>query len=305
MDSAGDAMPETEAPLDALAPTAALARLLQGQRAALAAVEGAVPDLADAATRMAASLRGGARVVYAGAGSSGLMAMADALELPGTFGIPAERVGICMAGGLPGSSDMPGDTEDDTGEGAAAAAAVQPGDTAIVLSASGTTPYALSFAKRARSRGATVVGVANVPGSALLALADVTVCLPTAPEPLAGSTRMGAGTAQKAALNMISTLVGVLLGHVHDGQMVNLRADNAKLRARARGMVADIAQVPEDTANTLLRAAGGEVKTAILLAAGARDAAGARRRLDRAGGNLKPALAGLAGTSTPDNQQGD
>lgn len=294
MDSPRTEALQPDTPLDALAPDAVLVRLLDGQSAALAVIEDARPALAQAADRVARSLRGGHRLVYAGAGSSGLMAMADALELPGTFGIPEAQVGICMAGGLPGCAAMPGDTEDDAAQGTRDAADLHPGDTAIVVSASGTTPYACAFARAAACAGATVIGMANVPGSTLLALANLPVCLPTPPEALAGSTRMGAGTAQKAALNMISTLAGTLLGHVHAGQMVNLRADNAKLRARARRMVAQIAAVREDRAARALDAAGGAVKPAILLAAGATDLAAAEAMLAHADGRLGPALGRLA-----------
>lgn len=293
MDSPRTEALQTDTPLDALTPDAALRRLLDGQSAALVAIDGARAALSAAASAVARSLHDGHRLVYAGAGSSGLMAMADALELPGTFGISEAQVGIFMAGGLPGRATMPGDTEDDDTQGSRDASGLGPGDTAIVVSASGTTPYACAFARAAADAGATVIGIANVPGSALLDLAHLPVCLPTPPEPLAGSTRMGAGTAQKAALNMISTLAGVLLGHVHAGQMVNLRADNAKLRARARRMVAQIASVPEDRAASALNAAGGAVKPAILLAAGAPDLATAERLLARTDGRLGPALDSL------------
>jgi N-acetylmuramic acid 6-phosphate etherase len=290
MDSPRTEALQPDTPLDALAPDAAVRRLLDGQSAALAAMDTARPALVQAARQVAASLRDGHRLVYAGAGSSGLMAMADALELPGTFGIPETQIGICMAGGLPGQAAMPGHTEDDGAQGASDATGLRPGDTAIVVSASGTTPYACAFARTARDAGVKVIGVANVPSSTLLSLSDLPICLATPPEPLAGSTRMGAGTAQKAALNTISTLAGVLLGHVHGGQMVNLRADNAKLRDRARRMVARIAAVTDDRAAAALDRAGGAVKPAVLLAAGAPDVAAAEAMLARAGGRLGPAL---------------
>jgi N-acetylmuramic acid 6-phosphate etherase len=279
--------------LDTLSPQAALDLLLSGQMDALSAVSEARPALACGAARMAESLRSGGHIAYAGAGSSGLMAMADALELPGTFGIPVERIILCMAGGMPSDAHMPGDTEDDPDAARAAGAALCAKDTAIVVSASGTTPFALAFATAARASGASVIALANVPGAALFAQADIAVCLPTPPEVLAGSTRMGAGTAQKAALNMMSTLAGVLLGHVHAGQMVNLRADNAKLRARALGMVARIAHVAHDPARAALEQSGWDVKLAILLAAGAPDPDTARKLLDQAQGRLEPALTHL------------
>ncbi|PWR00975.1 N-acetylmuramic acid 6-phosphate etherase [Meridianimarinicoccus roseus] len=284
--------PDSEA-LDALPPTAALDLLLGRQQAALAAVRGALPALQDGAALMARSLRSGGKVVYAGAGSSGLMAMADAMELPGTFGIQVAQIGICMAGGLPRDAHMPGGTEDETEDAAREAALLGPHDTAIVVTASGSTPFALAFARTARMHGATVIGLAGPPDAVLFAHADVAVCLRTPPEPLAGSTRMGAGTAQKAALNMMSTLAGVALGHVHDGQMVNLRADNIKLRDRARAMVARIGGVGEERAAALLDATGGEVKPAIALASGAPDPGTARRIIADAQGHLRAALAEL------------
>jgi N-acetylmuramic acid 6-phosphate etherase len=264
--------------------------LLDGQLAALQAVRGALPALAEGSAAMARALASGGSLHYAAAGSSGLMAAADAMELAGTFGIDPARVFIHMAGGLPQDATMPGGTEDDAGAGAAAAARVAPGDTVLVVAASGSTPFALGFAEAARARGATTVCIANNAGASLFAHADVAVCLPTPPEVIAGSTRMGAGTAQKAALNILSTLMGVALGHVHDGMMVNVRADNAKLRARAAGIVARIAGVADGDAAAALDAAGGEVKPAVLIALGMERPA-ALRVLAETGGNLRAALA--------------
>src|SRR5262249_34238358 len=106
------------------------------------------------------------------------------------------------------------------------------------------------------------------PDSPLLAGADAPIFLDSGEEALRGSTRLAAGTAQKAALGMLSPLMGFELGHIHQGLMVNLKADNAKLRERARGIVATIAGVSESRAEAALREAGGEVKLAILIACG-------------------------------------
>ncbi|TIM60313.1 MAG: N-acetylmuramic acid 6-phosphate etherase, partial [Mesorhizobium sp.] len=111
--------------------------------------------------------------------------------------------------------------------------------------------------------------IANNKDAPLLRLADIAILLETPPELIAGSTRMGAGTAQKIALNMLSTLAAIHLGHVHDGYMVNLMADNIKLRDRAARIVAAISGRDRDDAARLLENSGGNVKTAILLAAGA------------------------------------
>jgi N-acetylmuramic acid 6-phosphate etherase len=269
------------------------ATLLAGQLDALRAVSSATVDIARGGQLMAEVVRAGGQLVYAAAGSSGLMAMADACELAGTFGLPPERTRILMAGGIPKDAAMPGDTEDDTQEAEAAASVIGKGDAVILLSASGRTPYALTIAALARDRGAHVIGLANNPETPLLALANVAICLPTPPEVISGSTRMGAGTAQKAALNMMSTIMGVALGHVHDGMMVNLRADNDKLRDRATRMVADITSVPQPEAQTALATANGRVKPAVLLAMGAPNLTLAEDLLTKADGRLRAAMAAL------------
>lgn len=265
--------------------------LLSAQQAALQALGPALPALAAVAEAGAQVLGRGGKLGYAGAGSSGLMALADALELPGTFGIPPDRVPVLFAGGTAALLHMTGSVEDDPALALADldASGLGAGDMVLVLSASGTTPYALVVADAAKARGITVAGFANVPGSALLARADIAVLLDTGPEVVSGSTRMGAGTAQKAALNMMSTLIGIKLGHVHDGYMVNVVADNAKLIDRAARIVADIAQVPRSLAEAALTATGGAVKPAVLVARGLGPAE-AMDRLKKAGGHLAQAL---------------
>jgi N-acetylmuramic acid 6-phosphate etherase len=268
----------------------ALAALLDGQLAAVSAVRPAIPDLARAARAMEEAIRGGGRLVYAGAGSSALMAVADGLELPGTFGIAPEQVVLCMAGGFPVDGLLPADVEDDAdlARRDAAAAGVGEGDVVIAVTASGATPYTVAFAEAARAAGARTICMASNPDAPIFAQASIAICLATPPELVAGSTRLGAGTAQKVALNLVSTLMGLRLGHVHAGMMVNLRAENAKLRARATAIVSCIAGVTEAQAAQHLEASGGEVKLAILRAAGAGD--DAVDLLERHGGRLGPAL---------------
>jgi len=142
-------------------------------------------------------------------------------------------------------------------------------DAVIAVSASGSTPFTVAAAAEARRRGAFVIAIAHRPGSPLLSGADAPIFLASGEEALRGSTRLAAGTAQKAALGMLSSLMGFELGHVHQCLMVNLKADNAKLRDRALGIVAMIAGVSEAKAEVALREAGGEVKPAILIARGA------------------------------------
>lgn len=277
--------------LDMLEPTAVLRLLVEGQQAAARTVTEAIPAIADAAELAAGALRNGGRLIYVGAGSSGLMAMADALELPGTYGIARDRIVVLMAGGVGSLADLAGAPEDDLVLAEKDASAITAIDCVICVSASGSTPYALAIAKTSKARGAPVIGIANNDGAPLLELADVAVLLATPPEVVAGSTRMGAGTAQKIAFNMLSTLTAIKLGHVHDGHMVDVRADNEKLRIRATRIVSEIAGIDMDAAGERIQNADGSVKIAVLLAAGARDAETAQAALARSGQILRQALA--------------
>ncbi|ASY64924.1 N-acetylmuramic acid 6-phosphate etherase [Sinorhizobium sojae CCBAU 05684] len=279
--------------LDLMHPARTLRLLAAGQQAAAKSVDGALEPITAAAVLAADTLSTGGRLAYAGAGSSGLMAMADALELPGTYGIPQEQIVILLAGGTASLGDLAGGYEDDTelARGDVRAAGITAGDCLISVSASGSTPYALAAADEARKRGAKVVAVANNSGAPLFEAADVSILLQTPPEVVSGSTRMGAGTAQKIALNMFSTLVGIRLGHVLNGHMVNLRADNIKLRGRAVRIVSDVTGVTADVAERLVDAASGSVKLAILLASGAKDMGQAEAALAKADQNLREAIA--------------
>ena len=280
---------------DTLPPQEALTILAIAQAEAAKAAQVAVPEIAIAAKLAAACLAGGGRLIYAAAGSSGLMALADALELPGTYGIARDRIKVLLAGGMAGLVAMEGGPEDDTDAARADIAAIEvgPGDCVIALTASGATPYPIAIVDVARAAGASTIGICNNRGATLFEHVDVAICLPTPPEVIAGSTRMGAGTAQKIALNMLSTMMAIHLGHVHDGFMVSLIADNMKLRGRAKGIVMAISGVDEAAAASALDAAKGSVKTAIVLAAGASDVAGAEQLLAANDGRLRPVLAAL------------
>lgn len=274
---------------------AAAAVLFSGQIAAATAVEIALPQIAKASTLLAQSNKEGGNLVYCAAGSSGLMALADGLELPGTYGISNDRIKILLAGGDAALKELRGGPEDDEDLAAQdlSDANLSNKDAIIVLSASGTTPYAVKALSIAKSIGAKSIAIANNADTPLLKLADVAVFLPTPPEVIAGSTRMGAGSAQKIALNIMSTLMAIELGHVHDGHMVNLIADNEKLIQRARSMVVDISGCDEAVAEMALKESSGAVKPAILMAIGAKDKETAENILESNGQKLRPSLSML------------
>lgn len=278
--------------LDLSATDDIVSNILATQQAALQGLRPALPALSRAIEALAGVLRAGGRMAYAGAGSSGLIAQLDALELPGTFGIEPDRVPVILAGGPDGLASIPSGVEDDTqaGEAAVDALALGPGDGLIAVAASGSTPFTVAALARARRRGAVTVGLACAAWSPLLAACDHPILIATPPEVIAGSTRMGAGTAQKCALNILSTGVAVRLGHAYRGLMVNMRPDNAKLRARAAGIVAQAAGVDAARAERALVEAGWSIKTSIVACLASVDAGAARARLEAGGGDIRAAL---------------
>lgn len=277
--------------IHAAASSDVLGRLLDAQIAAVTTIQSALFALEAAAEACADALKNGGKMGYAGAGSSGLMAAADCLELWGTFGIPVDQTPILFAGGSAGLLHMTGAVEDDPAQAIKdlARGNFSGDDVVICVSASGGTPYTLAVAKGAKANGARVIGIANAARSPLLELADFPVFLDTGPELIAGSTRLGAASAQKVALNMMSVLVGIRLGHVYDGYMVNVVADNTKLTDRAARIVAAISGQDFATAVDALRASGGAVKPAILIALGAKPAQ-ALTRIKASDGYLSAAL---------------
>jgi N-acetylmuramic acid 6-phosphate etherase len=273
-----------------------LAAFTGGQERAIAAVKAAIPQISRAANAVAECLAGGGRLFYAGAGTSIRIGVQDGSELPATFGMPEDKIVYLIAGGRAAMFETLADAEDDTVEGKRAASACKAGDALIAIAASGSTPYTIAVAKRARELGAKVVAVVNNPNSPLAAAADVEILLDSGPEVITGSTRMGAGTAQKAALNFLSTLVHIKLGAIHDGMMVNVQAGNLKLRARAGGIVSRIAGVSEKEAAAALELTRGEVKPAVLISVGAGSPAAAQQLLLESKGNLRLALSRLTAT---------
>jgi N-acetylmuramic acid 6-phosphate etherase len=238
--------------------------LVDANRRAIEAVAAARPPLVEAAEAIADRVADGGRLIYAGAGTSGRLALQDAAELPPTFGF--DRTVVLLAGGeLAGAKAREG-AEDDV-EAAArevAAAEVGPRDSIIAIAASGRTPYTVAALERAGERGALTVGIANNPATPLLAAARFPVCLDTGPEVLAGSTRLAAGTAQKVALNTLSTAVLVKLGGAYRNLMVGMAQSNDKLRRRAVAIVDQATGAGEERSRAALQGAGGSVRVAIV-----------------------------------------
>jgi N-acetylmuramic acid 6-phosphate etherase len=272
---------------------ALLGALIDDQLRAVQGVAAAAEKLSAAADAVAAALRAGGRLIYLGAGASGALAFQDGAELPGTFGLDPARLGfVSPAGAAPGSPvDGAGEDDEQSARRAVEALAPGPNDLVLAVSASGSTPFTLAGALAAKARGARVVALACQRNAPLLDGADLAVVIETGPEAVDGSTRLAAGTAEKAALGVISTLACARLGHVHRRLMVNLRPDNAKLRARAVRIVGRLGEVDEATAAAALRATQYDVKAAVVAAAAGLDAAAAKALVEACEGDLAAALA--------------
>lgn len=277
--------------IDAWEPSEILEALVEGQLAAVAAVRAAREAIERAALAMETRLRAGGRLVYAGAGTSGRLAAQDGAELTPTFSWPPERVLFLLAGGeealmqaVEGAEDQP-----DPGIDLVRQHGVGSSDVLIALAASGTTPFTLACLREAKASGALTIGIANNQNTPLLNEADHGIWLDTGAESIAGSTRMKAGTAQKATLNLLSSLVMIRLGRVYGGLMVDVQASNKKLVRRSENMLIHLTERSRGEVRAALGKAEGSVKLAALLLHGCTPAE-AEAALQRAHGQLREAL---------------
>lgn len=292
---------ETERPspryskIDVWEPAEILDAMIEGQFAAVAAVRAARPAIERAGLAIERRLRGRGRLVYVGAGTSGRLAVQDGAELMPTFGWPQDRLLLLIAGGkdallrsVEGAEDQVAHaTELVQRHGVGAA------DVIIAVAASGTTPFTVACLREAKQAGALTIGVANNRGTPLLQEADHSIFLDTGPEPIAGSTRMKAGTAQRITLILLSSLVMILLGRVYEGLMVDVQASNKKLVRRSEKILARLSGRSSEEIHEALQRAGGGVKLAFLLLQGY-GRSEAEAALDRADGHLRRAMSLIA-----------
>jgi N-acetylmuramic acid 6-phosphate etherase len=229
-------------------------------------------------------------LIYIGAGTAGRMGVLDAVECPPTFN--TDRVVGVLAGSSAAIERSREAAEDDAGAGAAdlTALAVTADDAVVGIAASGRTPYTIGAVRYAREVGATTIGISSNPAADLSLEVEHPIELVTGPEVIAGSTRLKAGTAQKVVLNVISTIAMVRVGKTFGNLMVDLRASNAKLRDRARRIVADATSTDAESATAALDDAGGDVKVAIVMLLTGTDAAAAADRLAAHDGVVRAAL---------------
>lgn len=278
--------------LDAL-DTLELVQTLHGENAAvLDAVQAVLPQVAQVVEIVAERLAQGGRLFYVGAGTSGRLGVLDASECPPTFGVPRDMVQGIIAGGADALTRSIENAEDspEAGKQVIQEFGVTDRDIVIGIAASGRTPFVLGALKAAKAIGAATAAIANVSNSRIGTHADIVLAAVTGAEPLTGSTRMKAGTAQKLILNLITTGAMVRMGKVYGNLMVNVCATNAKLRDRALRIVMAATDAVRTDAETALAEANGECKTAIVMLKRNISATQAAELLDRTNGRITPAL---------------
>ncbi|MBV9080999.1 MAG: N-acetylmuramic acid 6-phosphate etherase [Elusimicrobia bacterium] len=259
-------------------------------RSVALAVRRALPALERAVKLAVAGLRGGGRLFFIGAGTSGRLGVMEAAECPPTFNTPPAMVQAIMAGGKMSVFRSKEGAED---RGADAARAMREkakrGDVVVGIAASGVTAFVREGLAAARKKGARTILVTCHPKPPAVA-ADVVISAPVGPEVIAGSTRLKAATATKLILNSLSVATMVQLGKVYGNRMVDLQPRSRKLVERAVRLVSEIGGVVPFRARHLLSNAGGNAKTAIVMARARVSRKEARARLAKANGRLRDAL---------------
>ncbi len=285
---------ERFADIDRWSTRSAVSAMFEAQLSAVAAVGPELATIARAAEAASGRLLEGGRLIYAGAGTSGRIAVQDGAELGPTFGWPAERVAYALAGGRDALVRSVELAEDD----AEAATrdleelAVAKNDVLVGVAASGRTPYTVNAIEQANGVGALTIGISNNHPSPLLEKAQIGICAETGSEVIAGSTRMKAGTSQKVILNLFSTAAMICCGRVYKGLMVDMAISNQKLKARAAEIIRQLAGVDAADAETALDAARGNIKLGVLRALGM-ELDEAERSLSRHRGVLRDAIRDL------------
>lgn len=277
-----------------LKPALEIVRTMNAEDAKVAAaVKPALRKIAQAIDRITDALKGGGRLIYVGAGTSGRIAALDAVECPPTFNVPPRTVQFVMSGGRKALGFATEANEDFARLGARDIAKKKPNarDVVVGISASGRTPFTIAALKYARARGAQTIAVTCNQNSPLEKAADLAIVTKVGPEVIAGSTRLKAGTAQKMVLNMLSTGAMIRLGHVYGNLMASLRLKNIKLLERGIGILERAARVDRRRARRMLKASGNHVPTALVMVGAGVNRAEAKLALEATAGHVRKAIA--------------
>ena len=283
--------------IDTLPSAAIVRRMANEDRRVVAAVRRVHASIARGADLIAAALAAGGRLVFVGAGTSGRLGALEAAEIPPTFGTPPSVVRAVIAGGRAAMFRAREGAEDDRAAGALSMARlkISSRDVVVAISASGITPFVQAALARARRQRADTIIVTCSPTTAARGLADLVIAPRVGPEVIAGSTRLKAGTATKMVLNMLTTTAMIRVGKTYGNLMVDVRSGSAKLKDRARRIVATVTRLPPREAGALLRRAKWNVKAAIVIHTAGISHAQALTRLQAARGAVRGALEGDRG----------
>jgi N-acetylmuramic acid 6-phosphate etherase len=278
------------AQIDLATPDEIVALMNAEDRTVADAVASQREAIAHAITLVEGVFRGGGRLFYIGAGTSGRLGILDASECPPTFSTDPEMVQGIIAGGPPavfrsqeGAEDLP-----ENGAAAIDERGVTDKDCLVGIAASGTTPFVRGALSRAEQLGARTMVIACTPLTPdVTRLVDVSIIAVTGPEVVTGSTRLKAGTATKMILNMITTGAMIRLGKTWGNLMVDLQATNLKLKDRSERILMETCAISRDDARTLLEAGGGSVKVAIVMHRTGASREAAVKRIQDAGGLIR------------------
>jgi len=278
--------------IDLLSSLEIVQRINQQDQLVPLAVEKVLPDVAEAVDKITAAFKNGGRLIYMGAGTSGRLGVLDASECPPTFGVSDQMVVGLIAGGPEAILKAKEGAEDSLTLGVDDLKAIEFNNTDVVvgIAASGRTPYVIGALEYANEIGATTVAVSCNPDSPIAEIADIAISPLVGPEALTGSTRLKSGTAQKLVLNMLTTASMIRLGKSYQNLMVDVKATNKKLIARAARIVMQATECDINSATRLLEKTGYDVKLAILMQLTGMDLASAKHQLKTQDGFLRKAV---------------
>lgn len=278
--------------IDLLSTVDVLRKINEEDKSVAFAVEKVIPEIAACVDRITIAFRQGGRLIYMGAGTSGRIGVLDASECPPTFRVPPTMVVGLIAGGYSALLKATEGAEDSQAKGAEALAEIglTAKDVVVGIAASGRTPYVIGGLNYAKEIGATAVALSCNPQSAIAAIADIAISPVVGPEALTGSTRMKSGTAEKLVLNMLTTASMIRIGKTYENLMVDLKASNKKLVARAARIVMQATDCTLEEAQLALAQTENDVKLAILIVMTGMNLADARSALKGSNGFLRQAI---------------
>ncbi|WP_234494481.1 N-acetylmuramic acid 6-phosphate etherase [Vibrio maritimus] len=280
--------------IDLLSSEQILVRMNQQDSLVPLAVEKVIPDIAKAVDAITDAFKQGGRLLYVGAGTSGRLGVLDASECPPTFGTDPDMVVGIIAGGKDAMFKAKEGAEDDPVLGAQDLKdiALSDKDVVVGIAASGRTPYVIGALEYTNEVGATSVALSCNPASDIANIANIAISPVVGPEALTGSTRLKSGTAQKLVLNMLTTASMIRLGKSYQNLMVDVKATNAKLVARATRIVMQATECHKEAASKALKETNYDVKLAILMILTGLEKAAAEKQLMQQEGFLRRAVDG-------------